>query len=1122
MGHMNLVGARTHFSVGESLLDVDALVDQAVGLGYETIVLADTMTISGAIAFANAAKKKGVKGIIGTRLRIFDDPTYKPPLTKEVKAGAVAKNNRVFYPKVFARTEEGLKRIMRLLTRAYDDDRFYKVGRLGLDDLLAEFDPQHLIVTGGDIQSVQTHPNFYDIWKKIQGAGYESTFLELVPVNIPHFDRCNAEALGYAEPSRMIVSRPTFYGAADDADSLDVLGAITGGSTMAEPWTKTHGFRAYNIQSVRDTVINCTEAAARHKEFYKEDVILEWGHAIADTGTFVDMCAYEWKKMEVSIPKMAANEFATLVKMSKEGFDRRFAAPVWGHQPTKAELDAVYMERLKYELGVLGRMGFSGYFLLVADLVTWAKSKGIAVGPGRGSVGGSLVAYCLGITDVDPIRFHLLFERFINPERLDLPDADLDFMSERRGEVINYLIAKYGQENVAGISSFTAMQAAGALRDVARAYDVPLSGMAASKLVPKEHGQSVSLEEAAKAVPEIEKIRVERPLVWGHANKMEGVMKGYGRHAAGVIVAGEPIINRAVIERRQDHRIVNWDKRHVEDMGLVKIDILGLTTLDIFELALRMIFKRHGKKLELTDLPLNDEKVLEAFGRGDTVGVFQFESSGMRKLLKEMARYAPLTFDELSAATALYRPGPMDSGLMDDYVAIRQGIGGASYEHPNMRAALEPTHGVLVYQEQVMRLARDLAGFTFAAADHLRKAMGKKDKDKMAEQRDAFVAGCVAHSSMDPNRAEILFDKIEKFAGYAFNLSHSVEYSLISYCAMWLKVYYPLEFYGAAMSLAKEDDKLAGLVTDAAKRGITVRAPHINYSSGEFEVLDEKTLLVPFNRIKGVSDNTTIAILKARETGPFKDQADFLARVEKRRCNVRHQEHLDKVGAFASIVPGSPAVDDPIRLRDQQDLMPGIIVEAARVNRTIELTRTDVAEIAKVIQACRTCEKCDLKGGVHPIPRLGKSPKFVVVSASPFYTEERAGKLMEGEPLEPLKLAMQINGLSVNDGYFTCMVKSPKVGKTLTNQQVAACGEWLEQELAIIKPPVIIALGSAAARYFMKDVKGGIEELSGKLLYDKERDCNIFVSITPGMVAFDGGKQKLLDETFAKVAQIVL
>jgi len=1122
MGYMNLIGARSYFSVGESLMGVDDLVAKAVELGYDTIAIADTMTISGAIDFANAAKKKKVKAIIGVRLRIFDDPTYKPPNAAATRAGEPTLGNLVFYPKVYARTEEGLKRIMRLLTRAYDDDRFYKVGRLGLADLLAEFDPKDLVVTGGDSQSVQTHPKFRAIWAAIQAVSYDNSFLELVPVNTPHFDRCNAETTDEGVLSRTIVSRPAFYTTAGDAASVDVLGAITGGSKMSEPWTKTNGSRDLHLMSIKEIMQEAQSAIVRCKNHYWNDTAEAWRYAFNTSRQFVDMCAYEWKKMPISMPKMADNEFATLVAMCKEGFAKRFTTPVWGHQPTKVELDTVYMDRLKYELGVLARMGFSGYFLLVADLVTWAKGKGIVVGPGRGSVGGSLVAYLCGITEVDPIRFNLLFERFINPERLDLPDADLDFMSERRDEVIRYLIGKYGAENVAGITSYTAMQAAGALRDVARAFDVPMSGMAASKLIPKEHGQSVSLEEAAKAVPELEKIRVERPEVWGHAEKMEGVMRGYGRHAAGVIVAGEPVVNRAVIERRQDNRVVNWDKYVVEDMGLVKIDVLGLRTLDVFDLALRMIFKRHGRKMEITDLALDDPKTLEAFGRGDTVGVFQFESSGMRKLLKDMARFSPLTFDELSAATALYRPGPMDSGLMDDYVGIRQGVGGISYEHPNMKAALKSTYGVLVYQEQVMRLARDLAGFTLAGADHLRKAIGKKNKDKMAEQRDAFVAGCTTHSGMDAIRAGILFDKIEKFAGYAFNLSHSVEYSLISYAAMWIKVHYPLEFYAAAMSLVKEDEALAALVTDANKKGIAVMAPDINYSSGVFEVLDEKTLLVPFNRIKGISDNTTIAILKARETGRFTDVTDFLARVEKRRCNVRHQEHLEKVGAFATITPGSPAVDDPCRLRDQQDLMPGIIVEAARVNRQIEMSALDVKELAAVIGACRVCQNCDLKDGVHPIPRLGKKPKFVVVSASPFYTEERAGKLMEGEPLEPLKLAMQAAGLGLNDGYFTTLVKSPKKGKTLTNQQVAACAEWLEQELAIIKPPVIVALGSAAARYFMKDVKGGIEELSGKLLYDKDRDCNIFVSITPGMVAFDGGKQRYLDEVFAKVAQIVL
>lgn len=358
--------------------------------------------------------------------------------------------------------------------------------------------------------------------------------------------------------------------------------------------------------------------------------------------------------------------------------------------------------------------------------------------------GGSLVAYLLGITDVDPIRFNLMFERFINPERLDLPDADLDFASEKRHLVIEYLTNKYGADRVAGISNYSTLASASAVRDTGRVFGLSGLELSPTKLVPAEHGQSATLTEAARQVPEIDQFRENYPTIWKHALKFEGVLRSFGKHAAGIVVAGEPLVERAVVETRSDQSVVNWDKRVVEDMGLVKMDILGLSTLDVLEIAKSNIKERHGKTIDYLKLSLDDPRVMDAFGRGDTTGVFQFESSGMKKLLRDLAKGGALTFDDVTAATALYRPGPMDSGLMDDYVQIKQGNRDVTYDHPNLENALRDTYGVIIYQEQTMRVAVDLCGFTNTEADHLRKAMGKKDKDKMAKMKDQFVDGAQA------------------------------------------------------------------------------------------------------------------------------------------------------------------------------------------------------------------------------------------------------------------------------------------------------------------------------------------------------------------------------------------
>nr|WP_151708877.1 hypothetical protein [Acinetobacter brisouii] len=360
--------------------------------------------------------------------------------------------------------------------------------------------------------------------------------------------------------------------------------------------------------------------------------------------------------------------------------------------------------------------------------------------------GGSLVAYLLGITEVDPIRFGLIFERFINPERLDLPDADLDFASSVRHKVVDYLVNKYGEDHVAGISNYATLASASALRDTGRIFDLTPLELSATKLVLKEHGSHVGLEESAKAVPEIEKFKNDYPTVWKHANKLVGTIKSFGQHAAGIIVAGEPIVNRAVVETRGDNPIVNWDKRCVELFGLVKMDLLGLSTLDTLDIARKYIKERHGAEVDLLKIPLDDPKTMNAFANGDTTGIFQLESKGMRQLLKNIAKGGSMTFEDVTAATALYRPGPMDSGLLDDYVAVKQGMKPIEYDHPNMVNALKDTLGVIIYQEQVMKVAVDFAGFTNAEADALRKAMGKKSPEAMAKMEEKFVKGAVEKS----------------------------------------------------------------------------------------------------------------------------------------------------------------------------------------------------------------------------------------------------------------------------------------------------------------------------------------------------------------------------------------
>lgn len=1115
------LSVRSDFSVGQSLLQVDHIIDNAKKHGYESVALVDDMSIHNLVDFANRAKKAGLKSIIGCRLRVVADPTYRKPskasVIKEVP-------NPITMIKVYAINEKGITSLLKLLSKGNSKDYFYYHSRVGWGDVM---ELEGVAVTTGDFYNLFHRENHLDILNEL--AQKFPTFVELTPIDTPLFDTLNAKALTAAATLGLptLVTYPFMYQDDADADTLSVLNAITTNTKMSVSYRPVQHVKDFGFKPAIELGKKMIAAHKRAVKWNGVDQPSLWKQGLANIELLAGMCQYEFKKMPVSLPIMATNEFEALGRKCIEGWKKRFTQPVLGHMPTAEEIP-VYRARLQYELGVLKRMGFAGYFLLVEDLVVWAKSNGIIVGPGRGSVGGSLVAYLIGITDVDPIRFDLLFERFINPERLDLPDADLDFMSTRRHEVISYLRDKYGADRVAGISNFSTLASASALRDAGRVHDMSPLELSATKLVPKEHGQSYSLTEAAKAVPDLENFRDRNPVVWNHALKLEGSMRAFAKHAAGVVVAGEPLINRAVVETRESDDgipVVNWDKRVVEDWGLVKMDILGLSTLDVLEIARGYIKLRHRKDISYVSLPLEEKDIMESFARGDTTGVFQFESGGMRKLLRDLAKGGPLTFEDITAATALYRPGPMDSGLMEDFVHIKQGVKEPYYEHPNMEAALKTTYSVIVYQEQVMRLAVDLAGFTGAEADNLRKAMGKKDRDKMAEMRNQWVDGCETKSGMGAMQAGDLFDKIEAFAGYGFNKSHATEYSVISYWTMWLRVRYPAEYFAACLSIVG-DDKLTGLVNDARECGIELLPPDINLSTDRFTIPDDHHLLAPFSKVMGCSDNTAQRIVELREEngGRFTDMDHFIAVTTAKgsKVNSRVRDNLEKVGALASIQPGTLPARHIDRRKDQTELMPGLIVDTVKADRSTDVKDPFLrSKIIHIVQDYRKCEGCDLAGQPHPAIRMKSDVKFMVVMDCPSWQEEKADKLLEGDAAEFVKAAIKDAGLSPGDGYFTTLVKAKKNDKFLSNTQINGCANFLNRELELIKPPIIVALGSASIKRFVPGIKGGTAELAGKVIYDPKIDASIVCGINAQQILFDSKKAEVLQTVFKKVAEML-
>lgn len=1109
-----LADIKSHFSIGESLLEVDEIPQLAADAGYDAAALCDTMTISGMPDFTRKCRDLGIKPIIGVRLRIVDT------LDKVEK-------QKASFIKLFILSEEGFRIITRLLSVANQEDHFHYKPRLIWDDVLSalEHAKDHIAYASNSLYSAIRNKEHPDMLEKIGALlGRSLTFCEVTAAHSAVWDRQAAEAYAAAEKGfPILLSSPVIYPRDGMLNVVGLMNSISSNLKINRGDDYKPFVDTYTPREKGELVRAAAEQFKRLRRMgHNFDPMLLKGFAVG-WKRLCDAVTWQWDKMDVCLPQMAADENAELTRLCKEGLKQRLASDVFGDRPHRDQLKA-YADRLKYELGVLTDMGFAGYFLLTREIVMWSKENGIRVGPGRGSVGGSLVAYVLGITDVDPIRFELIFERFINPERLDLPDADLDFMSTRRHEVIKHIEQTYGEDRVAGISNYSTMGSKSVLQDITRIFDMEMIDRTVSKQVPEERATGIPLERAAEESAAVGAFAARHPEKWALALQIENKNRSLGRHAAGIVIAGEELTRRAVVERRSGEPTVNWDKRVVEDMGLVKMDILGLSTLDLIEVALRKVKARHGRTIDMNTIPLNDEDVMDAFGRGRTVGVFQFESGGMRKLLKNLRAGGPLTFDDITAATALYRPGPMDSGLLDDFVAIKQGMMTEHYEHPSMQASLEETYSVIVYQEQIMRVAQDLCGFTMAQADHLRKAMGKKDAEKMGKLRPQFVGGAVA-AGMDEDKAEELWDKAEKFAGYAFNKSHAVEYSLISYQAMWLKVNYPLEFFAAAMTILS-DDKRPGLLKDAAQAGITVLPPDINTSTNEFEILDDETIVAALSVVKNVSAKASVEIMTKRaEGGRFTSIEDIQKRCVKRLVNKRVIENLDKVGAFARMEKQIPA-DDDRRRPDQLELCPTIMSGGAIVTRDLHHCKVTKAAIRDELQAVR-----DEMGeeAILVLPRMGRNPKFMVITDGPGWSEEQGGRFTEGKSFGYIAEALMETGLEIADGYWTGLSKLPKPAgqKLYPMEQLKAFEPLLRKEIEITNPQVIVVLGTNVMRMLLPKMKGGIIDHATKVVYmpasaEGGDDRNIVLGFNPGMIAFDDAKREVLIETFRKVSEMVL
>ncbi|HEX5060509.1 MAG TPA: DNA polymerase III subunit alpha, partial [Kofleriaceae bacterium] len=805
---------------------------------------------------------------------------------------------------LLAKNEVGYQNLSYLNSKGYLEGFYYnpRIDKQILKDRSEGLIGMSACLGGEVAQTLEKHgvAQAEEVAREYQSIFGEGDFyLELMPTPIPEQQTLNDELkrMGPKLGIPLVVTNDCHYVNRGDAAAHDVLMAIQTGKSLKDDKRLKHSVDSYYLKSpaeVNAELRDCPEA-------------------LENTVRIAKQCDVKLKLDQTHLPtyKVPPGEDldSYIVKLVDQGLERRFGE--LAARGKKFDVDE-YRERCKRELGVIQRMGFSGYFLIVWDFINWAKDHGIPVGPGRGSGAGSAVAWALRITDLDPIEFKLLFERFLNPERVSMPDFDVDFCMNRRGEVIKYVEGKYGSDRVGQIATFHQLKARGVIRDIARAMEIPFAEAdKLAKLVPEPvQGKSPPVREAIEQTPELKQLYNESPLhreLLDLAASLEGLNRNAGMHAAGVVIAEQPLWEYVPCFRGQNDEIVTqFAMKEVEKAGLVKFDFLGLKTLTVIQTAVKLINQQRppGDELDIERIRKDDADVFKMIARGDTTGVFQLESSGFREMLKKLK---PDCLEDIVAAGALYRPGPLEGGMVDQYIDVKHGRKAADYMHPWLETVLKDTYGVIVYQEQVMQIAQVLGGYTLGGADLLRRAMGKKKPEEMAKQKQTFLDGA-KNKGVDVKRAAEIFELVEKFAGYGFNRSHSAAYGWVSYQTAYLKHHYPHEFMAGLMSCDADNvDNIVKFIAEARSMGLTVERPDINESAQDFTVTSGENKVIRFGlgAVKGVGATAVEAILEARASeGKFESLFELCRRVDTQKCNRRVLEQLIKSGAFDGLPGG--------------------------------------------------------------------------------------------------------------------------------------------------------------------------------------------------------------------------
>ena len=902
--HLHL---HTDFSLLDGACEISELVDETARRGMPAVAVTDHGNLFAAANFYHEATTRGVKPLIGCEVYVargsrLDRGSASPgaeAMSPALRGAAIEPTRGSNHLLLLCENNEGYRNLLHLVSAGFLEGFYYKP-RIDLE-LLSKHS-RGLIALSACLRGAVAESLLEERYEQAQKTAYQfrdifgkgNFFLEVQDQGIEVEKRVNQELVRLSRETGipLVATNDCHYLTQADAHAQEVLLCIQTGKTMSDPQRMKFATDQFYFKTAAEMA----------------QVFRELPDAVERTVAIAERCNVKIERISNPFPEFQVPAGHTLdsyfENVVREGFAARL--PHLEELAKKGVLRhplAEYERRLSEEIHIIQKMRFASYFLIVWDFIHYARAQGVPVGPGRGSAAGSLVSYALHITDVDPLQYGLLFERFLNPERVSLPDIDIDFCMRRRGEVIDYVTQKYGRENVAQIITFGTMAAKAAIKDVGRATDMPYGEMdRLAKLVPNQI--NISLDDALKQSSQLRSLveREERVReLMEVAKRLEGLARHASTHAAGVVISPQPLTEIVPIYKTsRDEITTQYDMNALERIGLLKMDFLGLTTLTVLDDTVKLLEQTRGAQIDLSNLPLDDEETYKLFSRGETTAIFQFESHGMRDILR---RYQPSRLEDLTALNALYRPGPIQGGMIDDFINRKQGRKRVSYELPELKEILEETYGVILYQEQVMQIGNRLAGFTLGEADILRRAMGKKKREEMAAQREKFVAGCRANK-IPVKKAERIFDLMAEFAGYGFNKSHSCAYALLAYQTAYLKTHYAVEFMAALLtSESGNTDKVVKYINEARGMGITVLPPDVNSSALYFTPLGQ-SIRFGLAAIKNVGENTAKGICEARQReNGFTEPFHFFELVDPRLVNRRVIESLIKSGAMDAFGP---------------------------------------------------------------------------------------------------------------------------------------------------------------------------------------------------------------------------